>query len=1054
MEVSVDEKLFPAWSWSVEQCLKEYQVKLDKGLSTYEVEKWRERYGWNELQKDKGKPLWRLVLEQFDDMLVKILLLAAVTSFILAYLHGDETGESGFEAYVEPFVIILILILNAIVGVWQETNAEKALEVLKEMQCESAKVLRDGYLILDLPARELVPGDIVELRVGDKVPADMRIAVLKTSTLRVEQSSLTGEAMPVLKGTNPIFMEDCDLQAKENMVFAGTTVVNGCCICIVISTGMHTEIGNIQKQIHEASLEETDTPLKKKLDEFGSRLTTAIGVVCLIVWVINYKYFLTWDLENGWPTNFKFSFERCTYYFKIAVALAVAAIPEGLPAVITTCLALGTRKMAQKNAIVRKLPSVETLGCTTVICSDKTGTLTTNQMSVMEFFTLGGKTTASRIFHVEGTTYDPKDGGIVDWNCYNMDANLQALAEICAVCNDAGIFSNGFTFRAAGLPTEAALKVLVEKMGVADSKVRNKIRETQLAANYLIDCNSVKLGCSEWWTKRSKRLATLEFDRIRKSMSVIVREQTGRNRLLVKGAVENLLERSSHVQLADGSLVPIDEPCRQLLLLRHLEMSSKGLRCLGMGYKDDLGEFSDYYGDNHPAHKKLLDPAYYSSIESNLAFVGVVGIRDPPRDEVHKAINDCRGAGIKVMVITGDNKSTAEAICREICLFSKGEDLRGRSLTGKEFMALPSAEQIEILLKPGGKVFSRAEPRHKQEIVRMLKEMGEVVAMTGDGVNDAPALKLADIGIAMGITGTEVAKEASDMVLADDNFSTIVSAVAEGRSIYNNMKAFIRYMISSNVGEVISIFLTAALGIPECMIPVQLLWVNLVTDGPPATALGFNPADTDIMRKPPRKSDDTLINAWVLFRYMVIGSYVGIATVGVFILWYTQASVLGINLVSDGHTLIELSQLQNWGECSSWSNFSATPYTVAGGSVVTFSNPCDYFSVGKVKAMTLSLSVLVAIEMFNSLNALSEDVSLIKMPPWRNPWLLVAMSMSFGLDCLILYVPFLAEVFGVVPLSLTEWLLVMLVSAPVVLIDEFLKFAGRRRRSRTKVKTA
>lgn len=1044
----MEEKLFPAWSWSVEDCLKEYDVKLDKGLSSFDVEKRLERYGPNELAKQKGKPLWLLVLEQFDDMLVKILLVAAFISFILAYMHGGETGESGFEAYVEPFVILLILVLNAIVGVWQETNAEKALEALKEMQSESAKVLRDGCFVPQLPARELVPGDIVELHVGDKAPADMRIATLKTSTLRVEQSSLTGEAMPVIKSTNPIFIDDCELQAKENIVFAGTTVVNGSCICVVTSTGMNTEIGKIQKQIHEASLEEDDTPLKKKLDEFGNRLTTAIGFVCLVVWLINYKNFLSWDVVDGWPANVHFSFEKCTYYLKIAVALAVAAIPEGLPAVITTCLALGTRKMAQKNAIVRKLPSVETLGCTTVICSDKTGTLTTNQMSVAEFFTLGGKTNSCRVFKVDGTTYDPKDGGIVDWTCYNMDANLESLAEISAICNDAGVFSDGRLFRATGLPTEAALKVLVEKMGVPDTKARNKLREMQLASNYLIDNSTVKLGCCEWWTKRSKKVATLEFDRVRKSMSVIVREANGQNRLLVKGAVESLLERSSYVQLADGSLVPLDEPCRQLLVSKLLEMSSKGLRCLGFAYKDDLGEFSDYYSESHPAHKKLLDPATYSSIESDLIFVGVVGIRDPPREEVHKAIEDCGEAGIKVIVITGDNKSTAEAICSEIGLFPGADNLRGRSYTGKEFMALPTSQQIEALARPGGMVFSRAEPRHKQEIVRMLKEMGQIVAMTGDGVNDAPALKLADIGIAMGITGTEVAKEASDMVLADDNFSTIVSAVAEGRAIYNNMKAFIRYMISSNVGEVISIFLTAALGIPECMIPVQLLWVNLVTDGPPATALGFNPADVDIMRKPPRKSDDPLINFWVLFRYLIIGSYVGIATVGVFILWYTQSSFMGIDLVHDGHTLVELSQLRNWQECSTWSNFTVAPYTIGRTRQLTFSNPCDYFTTGKVKAMTLSLSVLVAIEMFNSLNALSEDNSLITVPPWRNPWLLVAMSVSFGLHCLILYVPFLADVFGIVPLSLNEWFLVILVSAPVILIDEILKFAARSGRYR------
>ncbi|OMO64248.1 Cation-transporting P-type ATPase [Corchorus capsularis] len=994
----MEERPFPAWSRSVEECLKEYNVELDYGLCSHEVAKMRERYGWNELVKEKGKPLWRLVLEQFDDMLVKILLVAAFISFILAYMHGSDSEESGLEAYVEPFVIVLILVLNAIVGVWQETNAEKALEALKEMQCESGKVLRDGVLEPNLPARELVPGDIVELQVGDKVPADMRIAALKTSTLRLEQSALTGEAMPVLKCASSVFPEECELQAKENMVFAGTTAVNGSCVCIVVCTGMNTEIGKIQKQIHEASLEESDTPLKKKLDEFGSRLTTAIGLICLIVWLINYKNFLSWDMVDGRPANIRFSFEKCTYYFKIAVALAVAAIPEGLPAVITTCLALGTRKMAQKNAIVRKLPSVETLGCTTVICSDKTGTLTTNQMSVAEFFTLGGKTTTSRIFRVEGTTYDPKDGGIVDWNCYNMDPNLEVLAEICAVCNDAGIYCDGRLFRATGLPTEAALKVLVEKMGVPDAKMRTKIRDTQLIANYLVDGSTAKLGCCEWWTKRTKRVATLEFDRVRKSMSIIAREPTGNNRLLVKGALENLLERSARVQLADGSLVPMDEPCKQLLLSTLSDMSSKGLRCLGLAYKDELGEFSDYDSESHPAHKKLLDPDCYSSIESDLIFVGVVGIRDPPRDEVHTAIEDCKGAGIKVTVITGDNKSTAEAICREIKLFSDKEDLRGKSFTGKEFMALSPSQQIETLSKPGGKV----------------------------------------------------AKEASDMVLADDNFSTIVSAVAEGRSIYNNMKAFIRYMISSNVGEVISIFLTAALGLPECMIPVQLLWVNLVTDGPPATALGFNPPDVGIMRKPPRRSDDALINSWVLFRYLIIGSYVGIATVGIFILWYTQASFMGINLVSDGHTLVELSQLRNWGECSTWSNFSVAPYRVGGGHLITFSDPCDYFTIGKVKAMTLSLSVLVAIEMFNSLNALSEDSSLLTMPPWRNPWLLVAMSVSFGLHCLILYVPFLADMFGVVPLSLNEWVLVILVSLPVILIDEILKFVGRSQRYRVK----
>lgn len=1042
----MEEKPCPAWSKTVDQCLQEYGVSVEKGLSSPQVEKRRQIYGWNELQKENGTPLWKLVLEQFDDTLVKILLAAAGVSFILAYFDGNESSETGITAYVEPLVILLILILNAVVGVWQESNAEKALDALKEMQPDQAKVLRDGCYIPDLPARELVPGDIVELRVGNKVPADMRIVSLKTSTIRMEQSSLTGESMPVIKSTYPIPKSDCELQSKECMVFAGTTVANGCCTCIVVSTGMSTEIGKIQAQIQEASLESVDTPLKKKLDEFGERLTTVIGVVCLLVWIINYKYFLSWDVMDGWPKNIRFSFGKCTYYFKIAVALAVAAIPEGLPAVITTCLALGTRKMAQKNAIVRKLPSVETLGCTTVICSDKTGTLTTNQMSASEFMAIGHSAGSIQEFHVEGTTYNPEDGRILNWPAHNMDVNLETLAEIAAVCNDAGISCQGHHFHATGIPTEAALKVLVEKMGIPDQKAGD--------GSAIFNNGIMKLRNCDWWIQRSRRLALLEFDSIRKSMGVIVRETSGQNRLLVKGAAESLLERSAFQQLADGSIVELDHASRELILTKLHQMSSKALRCLGLAYKENLGEFSDYDGEKHPAHMKLLEPANYSDIESNLIFVGLVGLRDPPREEVHKAIEDCRGAGIRVMVITGDNKITAESICREIGVFYEGENLSGKSFTGKEFMALPTDKRAEILAKPGGRVFSRAEPKHKQDIVRMLKEAGEIVAMTGDGVNDAPALKLADIGIAMGIAGTEVAKEASDMVLADDNFSTIVSAIAEGRSIYNNMKAFIRYMISSNIGEVASIFITAALGMPEGLIPVQLLWVNLVTDGPPATALGFNPADIDIMQKPPRKSNDSLISAWVFFRYLVIGSYVGIATVGIFALWYTHDSFLGIDLSADGHTLVTLSQLRSWGECPSWDGFEVSPFSV-GDKTLSFSNHCDYFSTGKVKATTLSLSVLVAIEMFNSLNALSEDNSLFTMPPWTNPWLLAAMFVSFGLHFLVLYVPFLANIFGIVPLSLNEWCLVLLVSFPVILIDEVLKLIGRKIcREHRKYKTA
>ncbi|XVF76559.1 hypothetical protein PTKIN_Ptkin13bG0275500 [Pterospermum kingtungense] len=1023
--------LFPAWAKDIKECEKHYQVNIASGLSSAEVEKRRKLHGYNELDHHDGHSIWSLILEQFNDTLVRILLVVAVISFVLAWYEVDEGGQMDITAFVEPLVIFLILIVNAVVGVWQENNAEKALEALKEIQSEHATVIRDGVKTPNLPAKELVPGDIVELKVGDKVPADMRVLRLVSSTLRVEQGSLTGESEAVNKG-NKLVSEDSDIQGKRNMVFAGTTVVNGNSFCLVTQTGMETEIGKVHTQIHVAAQVDDDTPLKKKLNEFGEILTMIIGVICVFVWLINVKYFLSWEYVDGWPRNFKLSFEKCTYYFEIAVALAVAAIPEGLPAVITTCLALGTRKMAQKNALVRKLPSVETLGCTTVICSDKTGTLTTNQMAVAKLVATGGDPSWLRSFRVDGTTYNPADGKIHDWPSGGLDANLETIAKIAAICNDAAVTHSDHKFVAHGMPTEAAIKVLVEKMGLPKGFHSGGLTGSDV------------LRCCQWWNEYERRIATLEFDRDRKSMGVIVTSKSGRRSLLVKGAVENLLERSSKMQLLDGSVVPLDQNSRNLVSDALHDMSSGSLRCLGFAYKDELPEFETYDGkDDHPAHHLLLDPSNYSSIESNLTFVGLVGLRDPPREEVHQAIEDCKAAGIRVMVITGDNKNTAEAICREIGVFEPNEDISSKSLTGKEFMEF--LDKKAYLRQSGGLLFSRAEPRHKQEIVRLVKEDGEVVAMTGDGVNDAPALKLADIGIAMGIAGTEVAKEASDMVLADDNFSTIVAAVGEGRSIYNNMKAFIRYMISSNIGEVAAIFLTAALGIPEGLIPVQLLWVNLVTDGPPATALGFNPPDKDIMKKPPRRSDDPLITAWILFRYLIIGLYIGIATVGIFIIWFTHGSFMGIDLSGDGHTLLTYSQLANWGQCSSWKNFTVSPFT-AGNQVFFFeSSPCDYFQGGKVKAKTLSLTVLVAIEMFNSLNALSEDGSLLKMPPWVNPWLLVAMSVSFGLHLLILYVPFFARAFGIVPLSFNEWLLVLVVAFPVILIDEIFKLIGRSR---------
>ncbi|MCO5579736.1 hypothetical protein L7F22_033596 [Adiantum nelumboides] len=550
-------------------------------------------------------------------------------------------------------------------------------------------------------------------------------------------------------------------------------------------------------------------------------------------------------------------------------------------------------------------------------------------------------------------------------------------------------------------------------------------------------CHTYRSAC--------RRLFTLEFDRVRKSMGVIVEDKAGKKKVLVKGAAEFVLERCASVMLKDGSIVPLVPNLREDIMTTINFLAKKGLRVLACAWKQDLGPLDDYTGPGHPAHQLLLNTENYATIESQLTFLGLTGMQDPPRQEVKDAIKDCKQAGIGVVVITGDNKNTAEAICREIGLFEESEDLSLKSFLGRDFMRFSQSERRNILLGSTEKsfVFSRAEPIHKQEIVRVLKGGGEVVAMTGDGVNDAPALKLADIGIAMGITGTEVAKEASDMILADDDFATIVIAIKEGRSIYDNMKAFIRYLISSNIGEVVAIFSTALLGFPQGLIPVQLLWVNLVTDGAPATALGFNPPDKDIMERAPRSPEEGLISGWTLFRFLAVGSYVGLATVGIFVLWYiNNTSFMGIDMSMDGHTAVKLDQLSHWGECSTWLDFHPSPYT-AGSQLFTFSDPCSYFTDGKVKPSTLAMSTLVVTEMFNALNALSERNSLLEVGPWVNRWLLVAIAVSMGLHIIILYTPWLADAFGVVPLNYNDWLLVLLFSFPVIPLEEILKLIGR-----------
>lgn len=874
---------------------------------------------------------------------------------------------------------------------------------MKEYEPEVAKVLRQNKSgIQRIKARDLVPGDIVEVAVGDKVPADIRITSIKSTTLRVDQSILTGESISVIKHTDSIPDPKAVNQDKTNMLFSGTNIAAGKATGVVVGTGLNTQIGKIRDEMVDT--EEERTPLQQKLDEFAQQLSKVITVICIAVWAINIGHFSDPVHGGSW-------LKGAVYYFKIAVALAVAAIPEGLPAVITTCLALGTRRMAKKNAIVRSLPSVETLGCTSVICSDKTGTLTTNQMSVHKVFILNEVRRDHATFHefeVEGTTYDPVGDVTLGGRRINTQ-DFEALPEfatICAMCNDSSVDYNAVrdAYEKVGESTETALTVLVEKLNVFGTNLVGMSK-----ADLANTCNNV---IKSHFSKEF----TLEFSRDRKSMSVYCNPiadgpnsvHDNKPKMFVKGAPESIIERCNFMRVGKSTLPLIAKTKKQIMeLVKQYGTGADTLRCLALATVDEPVS---------PSEMDLEASEKFAGYESNMTFVGVAGMLDPPRKEVKDSIEKCRGAGIRVIVITGDNKGTAEAICRRIGIFGPDEDTTGLSYSGREFDDLTPEEQRMACLN--ARLFSRVEPSHKSKIVEYLQADGEISAMTGDGVNDAPALKKAEIGVAMG-SGTAVAKSASEMVLADDNFSTIVAAVEEGRSIYDNTKQFIRYLISSNIGEVVSIFLTAALGMPEALIPVQLLWVNLMTDGPPATALSFNPPDVDIMMKPPRKAKEALISGWLFFRYLAIGIYVGVATVAASAWWF---------MFYENGPKVSYYQLTHHMQCTTdRTNFDGVN--------------CEVF--GDLHPMTMALSVLVTIEMFNALNSLSENQSLFVMPPWRNPSLITAIAASFIMHFVILYFKITNTIFRITPLNWDEWVAVLYFSFPVIILDEVLKLFSR-----------
>ncbi|KIO28152.1 hypothetical protein M407DRAFT_72156 [Tulasnella calospora MUT 4182] len=860
------------WAHSAQQVLQHFDVNPEIGLSDSQVEKHVKVYGKNELPEDPPTPLWELILEQFKDQLVLILLGSAVISFILALLEEREPGSSLWTAFVEPSVILLILIANAAVGVIQESNAEQAIDALKEYSPDVAKVTRNGRT-MHVNAVDIVPGDVLTVAVGDRIPADARLLSVSSNTFRVDQAILTGESTSVSKTNGVVDDKRAVKQDMVNMLFSGTSVVNGTARAVVVHTGSNTAIGDIHKSISSQISEKT--PLKKKLDDFGDSLAKVITVICILVWLVNIRNFSD-PAHHGY-------LKGAIYYFKIAVALAVAAIPEGLAAVITACLALGTQKMAKKNAIVRNLPSVETLGCTNVICSDKTGTLTTNQMSVAKFTVINEKSGQPEEFIVEGTTYAPtgpikSSGGKLVAPEQLVADSIVRLAEISAVCNDAKIvFSEDkAAFTNVGEPTEAALKVLVEKIGCTDGSVMKELSSLSPA-----DRASAVNG---YYESSIPRLLTFEFSRDRKMMSVLVKRKGSKGmagQLFAKGAPESVLEQCSFIRVG-STRVPLSAQLKSDLLERTLRYGKDGLRVLALAY-------SDVDDVNSKLFTGSQNTSDYRKFEQNLTFVGLAGMLDPPRPEVKGAVANCKAAGIRVIVITGDNKGTAETICRQIGIFGMNEDLTGKSYTGRELDDMTEAQKLEAV--KNASLFTRTEPGHKTQLVDLLQSLGLVVAMTGDGVNDAPALKKADIGVAMG-SGTDVAKLAADMVLADSNFATI---------------------------ELASHFHSCSTMFPE------------------------------------------------------IG-------------------------------------------CAMFTNEMAK------------------------RATTMSLSILVTIEMFNAMNSLSENESLLRLPLWKNPFLVAAITLSMVMHVAILYIPFFTSLFAITPLNWVEWKAVLIISAPVILIDEALKF--------------
>ena len=938
-----------AWhSQTVQEVLQELATRIEHGLTTEEATKRLAEYGPNELREKPPTPFYTLVLEQLKSFVVILLIVASIISFVL----GDR---------VEAAAIIAIVVLNAVIGVMQESRAEASLAALKKLAAPDAHALRDGAHV-HIPTRELVPGDVVLLEAGNFVPADVRL--VESVNLRIEEAALTGESVPVEKRAGLRLDREIPLGDRKNTAFMGTMVSYGRGTAVVVSTGHSTQIGLIAQML--AAVEEEETPLQKRLEELGRTLAIGSLIIVAIVFVVGI-------IQGINPLDM----------FIIAVSLAIAAVPEGLPAVVTISLALGMHEMVKRHALIRRLASVETLGSASVICSDKTGTLTQNQMTAVRLWCDG------EVFEITGDGYKPQgkflhEGDHLDFSQHPAVTTVlwAGLLASDAILEVSGADDGTTTHRMVGDPTEGALVVAAAKANIWREEIEAAF----------------------------PRVAENPFDSARKLMSTLhaVRNATPqaspfndpaaapRYALCVKGAPDVVLQACTRLQRLSDESAPLTDAMRRQVLAANAAFSGQALRVLAVAYR---------IFDEPPT------PMSPETAEHDLAFVGLIGLIDPARPEVKPAIQKARSAGIRTVMITGDYPDTARAIAEAIGLLPHGSPAH-KVLPGAALDSMTDAQVSQTVRETD--VFARVSPQHKVKIVEALRRNGAVAAMTGDGVNDAPALKQSDIGVAMGITGTDVAKEAADMVLTDDNFASIVAAVEQGRIIYGNIRKFVFFLLSSNVAEIMIIFLAMLVGVPTPLTAIQLLWLNLITDGAPALALAMEKGDPDVMSHPPRPKDESIIN-----RSMQVGIVIQTVTqtgavllaFGVGLLWHLQSGDI----------------------------------LPPGANPLAYIIQHDWRGVDVQTAETMAFVTLSLCELFRAYTVRSERVSLFRLGVFSNPYMQGAVGLSALLLMLVVNVPFLQPVFNTHFLSLTEWSVVIGLSLIPAVSEEITKAVLRWR---------